>query len=178
MHLRVLLALVIIISPALAQERTVPGPDPAAKVGGTLRTTTSEPSTLNVYATTEGSARQIMQNVLEPLFTLSEQSTTALTPILAESWKVSEDGRTVVFRLRKDVTWSDGAPFTADDVVFTYEVQADPDAREHLSIKFEDIERVRRVDDHTVEVRFAGRYWKGFLAFGSTLFVLPRHWYL
>ncbi|MDT8307236.1 MAG: peptide ABC transporter substrate-binding protein [Anaerolineae bacterium] len=43
-----------------------------------------------------------------------------LAPALARDWRVSEDGLTVTFSLREDVTWHDGEPFTADDVVFTY----------------------------------------------------------
>jgi peptide/nickel transport system substrate-binding protein len=43
-----------------------------------------------------------------------------LVPALAQSWQVSEDGLTVRFELRPDVTWHDGEPFTAGDVVFTY----------------------------------------------------------
>lgn len=43
-----------------------------------------------------------------------------LTPVLAESWSVSEDGLSVTFRLRDDVFWHDGQPVTAEDVLFTF----------------------------------------------------------
>ncbi len=43
-----------------------------------------------------------------------------LVPALAESWTFSDDGRTVSFSLRSDVTWHDGEPFTAEDVAFSY----------------------------------------------------------
>lgn len=43
-----------------------------------------------------------------------------LVPVLAESWSVSEDGRTVRFLLREDVTWQDGEPVTTADVAYTY----------------------------------------------------------
>ena len=48
-------------------------------------------------------------------------------PDLAESWQVSDDGLTYVFHLRQDVRWHTGADFTADDVVFTYQMLADPE---------------------------------------------------
>lgn len=54
-------------------------------------------------------------------------------PDLAESWDVSEDGKTVTFRLRSGVTWHSGAEFSSSDVLFTYallaspELQADPE---------------------------------------------------
>ncbi len=45
-----------------------------------------------------------------------------IVPALARDWQVSEDGRTVGFSLRDDVSWHDGEPFTAGDVVFSYEL--------------------------------------------------------
>ena len=43
-----------------------------------------------------------------------------LEPDLAERWTVSKDGKTIIFYLRKGVKWSDGQPFTVDDILFTY----------------------------------------------------------
>lgn len=45
---------------------------------------------------------------------------------LAESWEVSPDGLSITFHLRKGVRWHDGRPFTAADVLFTYQVTVDP----------------------------------------------------
>lgn len=50
----------------------------------------------------------------------------AVLPDLAETWEISEDGRNVTFRLRHGVTWHNGTPFTAADVIFTYSLLADP----------------------------------------------------
>ena len=47
-------------------------------------------------------------------------------PELAESWE-SPDPQTIIFTLRPDLTFSDGSPLTAEDVVFTYETILDPD---------------------------------------------------
>src|SRR5690606_384769 len=53
-----------------------------------------------------------------------------LEPALAASWDVSDDGTVYTFHLREGVTWHDGTPFTAADVVFTYEnIIANPEAR-------------------------------------------------
>ncbi len=48
-------------------------------------------------------------------------------PDLAESWEISEDGLNYSFKLRRDVSWHTGVAFTAEDVVFTYELLADPE---------------------------------------------------
>lgn len=50
-----------------------------------------------------------------------------IEPDLAKSWDVSDDGLTYTFRLRTDIHWHDGRPFTADDVVFTISLMQDPD---------------------------------------------------
>ena len=50
----------------------------------------------------------------------------AVLPDLAETWDISEDGRNVTFHLRGGVTWHNGTPFTAEDVIFTYSLLADP----------------------------------------------------
>ena len=47
-------------------------------------------------------------------------------PSLAESWEASADGTSIVFKLRQGITWHDGKPFTADDVIFTYTTLSDP----------------------------------------------------
>jgi peptide/nickel transport system substrate-binding protein len=52
--------------------------------------------------------------------------TQELEPDLAVSWNIAADGRAIVFRLRKDVCFSDGTPFTADDVAYTMQVLMDP----------------------------------------------------
>jgi peptide/nickel transport system substrate-binding protein len=49
-----------------------------------------------------------------------------IAPDLAESWKVEEGGRRYVFTLRQGVTWHDGQPFTAADVLFTIRLMQDP----------------------------------------------------
>ena len=48
-------------------------------------------------------------------------------PSLAESYTVSDDATTYTFKLRQDVKWQDGEPFTAEDVAFTYETTRHPD---------------------------------------------------
>lgn len=50
-------------------------------------------------------------------------------PDLAEEWSVSADGRLYTFRLRQGLIWQDGAPLTADDVLFTYSLLRDPELR-------------------------------------------------
>ncbi|MQK95665.1 ABC transporter substrate-binding protein, partial [Escherichia coli] len=46
--------------------------------------------------------------------------TMQVVPDVADRWEEKEDGKVYIFHLKKNVKWSDGTPFTADDVIFTY----------------------------------------------------------
>ncbi|WP_404379274.1 ABC transporter substrate-binding protein [Caenispirillum salinarum] len=96
-----------------------------------------------------------------------KQGTTEIEPGLAESWEVSEDGKTITFNLRKGVTWHSNDVFTpsrefnADDVIWSFERQMNPEHPYHKvgggsyeyfnAMSMPDLlERVEKVDDHTV----------------------------
>ena len=108
-------------------------------------------------------------------------------PDLAESWDISEDGTVYTFHLRKDVTWHDGVPFTADDVVFTLNALANPNyiggnenrvlgivgAAEVQKGEAETISGVVKVDDYTVEITLPETN----AAFMANMYtsILPKH---
>src|SRR5947207_15981212 len=54
------------------------------------------------------------------------RQTQALEPELAQSWKVSKDGKEITFKLRSGISFSDGTPFSADDVAYTEKLLMDP----------------------------------------------------
>ena len=62
----------------------------------------------------------VQQRVCEPLL-MRDLDTLEFVPVLATGWDISPDGLTINMHLRKGVTFSDGEPFTADDVVFTFD---------------------------------------------------------
>lgn len=96
-----------------------PRPD-APKRGGTLVVgTTSDPGTLNPGLTTASGTHLVTGNIYSGLLQLDEQLNPQ--PNLAESWQVAPDGRTYTFKLRSNVEWHDGKPFTSADVKFTFE---------------------------------------------------------
>ena len=86
---------------------------------------------------------------------------------------LSADGRTVIWKLKRGVTWHDGTPFGADDVVFNWQFATDPAtastrAGQYLGVKFE------KVDTHTVRVVFdrPTPFWTGSY---MTVLQIPRH---
>jgi peptide/nickel transport system substrate-binding protein len=90
------------------------------KYGGTLTLSSiSDPKTFNSVVAKETSSTMITGFMFEGLVE-TDGVTTEVKPALAESWEVAEDKVTWTFHLRKDVVWFDGEPFTADDVIFTF----------------------------------------------------------
>jgi peptide/nickel transport system substrate-binding protein len=70
---------------------------------------------------------------------------------LAESWEQSQDGTEITFRLHQGVTWHDGMPFTADDVVYSLDKMTDP-KRSAISERFPAYESTERTNDNTVKI--------------------------
>jgi len=82
----------------------------------------------------------------------------------------------VVWRLKRGVTWHDGRPFTADDVIFTWQYAADPSTAATSAGSYQGIDHVDRLDDHTVKVVFKRPtpYWADAFCSAAGM-VLPRH---
>ena len=74
-----------------------------------------------------------------------------LLPDLAETWTVSEDGLNYTFKLRDGLTFHNGDPLKAEDIVYTYERTIDPDFASPHANKLALIESVDTPDDLTVD---------------------------
>lgn len=94
---------------------------------------------------------------------------------LAESWRFGPDSTSLTYRLADGRAWSDGEPLTAEDVVFTYRLLADPDAALPLAYVTEEIDSVAAHGDTAVTFHFARRY-PGML-FDTGVGILPEHVY-
>jgi peptide/nickel transport system substrate-binding protein len=94
----------------------------------------------------------------EPLAAASADGT--FVPVLAEEMPslanggVAKDGQWVIWRLKKNVQWHDGTPFTAADVIFNWEFASDPATASNSRGVYEEISRIDRLDTHTVKVVF------------------------
>ena len=96
-----------------------------------------------------------------------------LRPELAESWQYSRDCLDLTFKLRRDVRWHDGQPFTADDVVFTYETMISPRTPTAYGGDFKSVDSVKAVDPYTVHVRYKNPNAKALQSWG--IWMLPKH---
>ncbi|MDR1195345.1 MAG: peptide-binding protein [Endomicrobium sp.] len=73
---------------------------------------------------------------------------------LAESFEVSQDGLVITFRLKRNVKWHDGKPFTAKDVKFTYDILVDTNTKTPYSSSFMLVKELEIVDDYTVKAHY------------------------
>src|SRR5258708_165478 len=104
-----------------------------------------------------------------------------LKPVLAESipgredGTLAADGRSVTWKLKKNVKWHDGKPFTADDVVFNWEYSKDPATATVTSASYKDIV-VEKVDAHTVAVKFPQPtpFWADAFVAAAGM-IIPKH---
>lgn len=101
------------------------------------------------HRSTARAASEVLFMMADTLVSLDYDMQT-IQPGLAESWDVSEDGRTYTFHLRQDVTFCDGKPMTAGDVVYSIKRWIDPATRSPVSWRAGDVEDVVATDDHTV----------------------------
>ncbi len=89
---------------------------------------------------------------------------------------VSADGTSVTWKLREGVTWHDGEPFTADDVVFTWEYASDTATAAVTAGVFASVSKVEAVDDSTVKITYSSPNPAWFDVFtGPNGMILPRH---
>ena len=136
----------------------------------------AEPRTLNPVSAVDGPSRDVLRRMHADLIHINRETRRA-EPALAKSWKVSPDGRRYTVSLRRGVQFSDGQPFDADDVVFSFKVYLDEKVgspqRDLLIVGDKPI-TVRKVDQYTVQVDLAAPYAIGERLFDSVA-MLPRH---
>ena len=96
-----------------------------------------------------------------------------LAPAMAESWTYSRDCLELTFKLRRDVKWHDERPFTADDVVFTYQAMINPKTPAPFKEGFLLIKDVTAPDPYTVRVRYGEPYARAVETWNTDM--LPKH---
>uniref|UniRef100_A0A7C3ARC4 Peptide ABC transporter substrate-binding protein n=1 Tax=Thermorudis sp. TaxID=1969470 RepID=A0A7C3ARC4_9BACT len=119
--------------------------------------------------------------VLEPLADLDINGN--LVPVLAaeplpslENGMVLPDGLSVTWKLRQDVKWHDGTPFTARDVKFTFDYLSNPETAATTFGTYEPVDSVEVIDEYTVKVNFKQPWAGWFVIFtGPNGMILPEH---
>ncbi len=145
--------------------------DKGPRRGGNIRLPSNEPRYLNPIIETRFNRATPL--IFEGLVGLGS----SLEPVesLAQSWDISKDGKTITFRLRKDVKWHDGKPFTSKDVAFTFEAMRKTERPTVWKGYFAAVEALETPDDHTVIARYRFAYAPALVTW--TMGILPAHVY-
>jgi oligopeptide transport system substrate-binding protein len=86
----------------------------------------AEPPSLDPGLATDTTSSNVLLNIMDPIVRLDPKTNEAV-PSLAESWDVSEDGKTVTYHLRQDGKWTNGDPVTASDFVYSWKRTLSPE---------------------------------------------------
>ncbi|MEB3280381.1 MAG: peptide ABC transporter substrate-binding protein [Lyngbya sp.] len=138
------------------------------------------PTILNPHLATGFKDFDAARIVYEPLASYDQND--QLIPFLAaeiptvENGGIAKDGKSVTWKLKQDVKWADGEPFTAEDVVFTYQFITNPDVASASIEYYSTIEKVEALDNHTVKVTFKDVNPGWAVPFtGQNGMILPKH---
>jgi peptide/nickel transport system substrate-binding protein len=147
------------------------------RYGGTLVVAQrSEPKTLNPVTAADVPSREVIGRLMADLIHINRASQQT-EPSLAKSWTTSKDGRVFTLKLRQGLRFSDGQPFDADDVVFSFQVYLDEKIhspqRDLLVVGGKPIE-VQKIDQYTVRFTLEQPYAAAERIFDS-LEMMPRH---
>ena len=167
-------------------EKNAPLPEPPRVAscepgvrGGRLKISNfSDPKTFNPITANETSSLDLIYWLFEGLVK-KDQITHEIEPGLAERWTVEPDKKTWTFFLRKGVRWSDGKPFTSDDVLFTYNDVVYNTNIVNVKVDYIRVDgknfEVTKVDDHTVRVVTPDIYAPFLEFFAFDVKLLPKH---
>ncbi len=138
------------------------------------------PAILNAHLAAGTKDFDASRVVYEPLITFDGQE--KLVPVLAaevpskENGGLSADGKSVTYKLKQGVKWSDGTPFTADDVIFTWQYVTDKETGAVSLGIYQGISSVDKIDDTTVKITFKDVTPGWYTVFSATNgTILPKH---
>ncbi len=139
-----------------------------------------DPSGFNAYLTDTGYEEVLGELVYEGLAELgpdgSYYAKLATELPTTENGGVSPDGLTITWHLRDHILWSDGTPFTSDDVVFTYQALSNPNNRLAHSTGIDLIDSIEVPDDYSVVLHYREPFAGMWGQFGGRgLGIFPRH---
>ncbi len=158
-------------STTAADQKSVP-----ARGGSIVGSVRADPASFNRLVAADRTS-ELVSILTQAKLVRVNRMTQQVEPWLAESWSADRDGRRYVLKLRRGVTFSDGAPFTADDVVFTfaaaYDKTTDSVLADAMTVAGRPIE-VAAIDPQTVSITFAAPFGPG-VRILDNLPILPKH---
>jgi peptide/nickel transport system substrate-binding protein len=171
----IVITLVLLLTAACKRQETplpAEGEAAAPAFGDTfIEASIGEPSNLLPVLASDSASADIAGLVYDGLVRYDKDL--RLEGDLAESWEISADNLTITFHLRPGVKWHDGAPFTAADVLFTYQLYIDPKTPTAYAEAYRQVKQAEAPDPHTFRVTYAKPYAPALGSWGVN--ILPQH---
>ena len=133
--------------------------------------TSSNPSRLNPILATDSSSSEIAGHIFNGLVKYDKDYSTIIGDLASEFYY--ENNTTIVFKLKRNVLWHDGARFTSKDVLFTYNVLVSSKVVSPYSANFRFVQSVEIIDEYTLKVKYKQPYFKALETW--MMGVLPYH---
>ena len=141
--------------------------------GGVLiNAMSAEPSNLISMIAGDGASSAIASKIFNSLIRYDENLN--FTSDIAESWKISSDQKTITFKIKKGLKWSDGMPLTSADVYFTWKLITDPKTRTPYASDYTLVSQAKTPNEHTFIVTYDDNYAPALDTWAS-LEILPAH---
>jgi peptide/nickel transport system substrate-binding protein len=150
--------------------------EPGDRGGKLVIAQRSEPRTFNPVVAIDQNALGVNARMQADLIHIN-RATQKTEPALAKSWTVSRDGTQFTLKLRRGLRFSDGQPFNADDVLFSFQLYLDEkvhSSQRDLLIIGGKSTKVEKLDAYTVRFTFPSPYSAAERVFDG-LAILPRH---
>jgi len=175
-RLSVILFLILLLLAGCANEQSNSGPQekaykPAAYGDIIVRGDIGDASNLIPILASDSASHSIAGLIYNGLVKYDKDMN--IVGDLAESWDISDDGLVITFHLRKGVKWHDGKPFTAKDVLYTYQVTVDPKTPTAYAGDFLKVKKAEVLDDYTFRVTYDKPFAPSLISWSSA--ILPRH---
>lgn len=148
--------------------------DTARTPGGTyVEASIGDAAFLNPLLSTDSASNDINALIFNGLVKYDKDI--KLVGELAERFEIADNGRTITFYLRKNVRWHDGKPFTAADVLFTYQKLIDPNTNTPFSINYKQVTKAEALDPFTFRVYYEAPFAPALESWGMG--IIPKHIY-
>ena len=144
-----------------------------SKPGGNLiNAMIGEPSNLIAMIAGDSASSAIAGNIFNTLIKYDENLEYA--PDLAENWQISNNQKTITFKLKKGLEWQDGEPLTSSDVLFTWKLITNPNTRTPYASDYQLVIKAEAPDPLTFQITYADSYAPALDTWAS-LHILPKH---
>jgi peptide/nickel transport system substrate-binding protein len=145
---------------------------PSQKGGSLISAMAAEPSGLIFMVAGESASASIAANIFNALLRYNENLD--INGDLAESWQISDDQKTITFKLKPNLKWADGAALTSADVLFTWKTVIHENTRSPYASDYQLVSHAEAPDALTFKVTYDQAYAPALDSWAS-LHILPKH---